>query len=66
MSSPHFYQADEKFADDIIGLRPTKKEHETAIDINPVRTCIMILASFGKPGYEKLSPFYDIFWHPCI
>ncbi|TSK72059.1 Lysosome membrane protein 2 [Bagarius yarrelli] len=35
MSSPHFYQADQKFVDDIYGMRPQKEEHETAIDINP-------------------------------
>uniref|UniRef100_A0A673YAM6 Scavenger receptor class B, member 2c n=1 Tax=Salmo trutta TaxID=8032 RepID=A0A673YAM6_SALTR len=36
MSSPHFYQADEKFVEDIFGMKPNKKQHETIIDINPV------------------------------
>uniref|UniRef100_A0A4W5RJX8 Scavenger receptor class B, member 1 n=1 Tax=Hucho hucho TaxID=62062 RepID=A0A4W5RJX8_9TELE len=36
MSSPHFYQADEKFVKDIFGMKPDKKQHETIIDINPV------------------------------
>ncbi|KAL2099686.1 hypothetical protein ACEWY4_004080 [Coilia grayii] len=36
MSSPHFYQADEKFVDDVIGMKPRKEYHETAIDINPL------------------------------
>ncbi|KAI4887791.1 hypothetical protein NFI96_005766 [Prochilodus magdalenae] len=36
MSSPHFYQADEKFVQDVYGMQPRKEEHQTAIDINPV------------------------------
>lgn len=36
MSSPHFYQADEKLVQDVFGMRPTKEEHQTTIDINPV------------------------------
>lgn len=36
MSSPHFYQADEKFVQDVFGMKPKKEQHETTIDINPV------------------------------
>ncbi|XP_066501918.1 lysosome membrane protein 2c isoform X2 [Hoplias malabaricus] len=36
MSSPHFYQADEKYVDDVFGMKPNKMEHQTAIDINPL------------------------------
>ncbi|XP_026195987.1 lysosome membrane protein 2c [Anabas testudineus] len=36
MSSPHFYQADEKFVRDVLGMKPNKKQHETTIDINPL------------------------------
>lgn len=36
MSSPHFYQADENFVDDVFGMKPQKEQHETTIDINPV------------------------------
>ncbi|XP_017266073.1 lysosome membrane protein 2c [Kryptolebias marmoratus] len=36
MSSPHFYQADEKFAQDVFGMEPKKEHHQTAIDINPL------------------------------
>lgn len=36
MSSPHFYQADEKFVQDVFGMRPHKELHQTTIDINPV------------------------------
>lgn len=34
LSSPHFYQADKKFVDDIDGMRPNKEDHETFLDIN--------------------------------
>ncbi|KAK2872218.1 hypothetical protein Q8A67_022115 [Cirrhinus molitorella] len=36
MSSPHFYQADEKFVQDVFGMNPNKEEHETVIDVNPL------------------------------
>ncbi|XP_039606709.1 lysosome membrane protein 2-like [Polypterus senegalus] len=36
MSSPHFYQADEKFVNDIVGMNPNKEDHETSMDINPL------------------------------
>ncbi|XP_008288226.1 lysosome membrane protein 2c [Stegastes partitus] len=36
MSSPHFYQADEKFVKDVFGMRPKKEQHQTVIDINPL------------------------------
>nr|XP_043868769.1 lysosome membrane protein 2c [Solea senegalensis] len=41
MSSPHFYQADEKLVKDIIGMKPKKEHHETAIDINPLTGIIL-------------------------
>ncbi|XP_060681829.1 lysosome membrane protein 2-like [Hemiscyllium ocellatum] len=36
LSSPHFYQADQKFIDDIEGMHPNKANHETFLDINPL------------------------------
>lgn len=36
MSSPHFYQADEKFVQDVFGMNPNKEQHQTTIDVNPV------------------------------
>lgn len=36
MSSPHFYQADEKYVQDVFGMNPEKEQHQTTIDINPV------------------------------
>ncbi|KAL0163470.1 hypothetical protein M9458_042866, partial [Cirrhinus mrigala] len=35
MSSPHFYQADDRFAQAVFGMNPNKEEHETVIDVNP-------------------------------
>ncbi|KAF4077037.1 hypothetical protein AMELA_G00203520 [Ameiurus melas] len=59
MSSPHFYQADEKFADDIFGMRPTKEEHETAIDINPLTGLVVQAAKRLQVNVyiEKLPAF---------
>lgn len=59
MSSPHFYQADKKFADDILGMRPTKEEHQTAIDINPVCTCFTLLSL--KTGKLHEGQFINFF-----
>lgn len=36
MSSPHFYQADQKYIDDVAGMNPNKEDHQTIMDINPV------------------------------
>ena len=46
MSSPHFYQADEKFVEDIFGMNPNKELHQTTIDIQPVGITISILNMF--------------------
>ncbi|XP_070706967.1 lysosome membrane protein 2c isoform X2 [Pempheris klunzingeri] len=35
MSSPHFYQADQKFVQDVFGMRPNKEQHQTTLDVNP-------------------------------
>lgn len=36
MSSPHFYQAEQKFVDAVFGMKPNKEQHQTTIDVNPV------------------------------
>lgn len=36
LSAPHFYQADQKFVEDVEGMHPKKEYHETFLDINPV------------------------------
>ncbi|TDH01972.1 hypothetical protein EPR50_G00168370 [Perca flavescens] len=41
MSPPHFYQADEKYVQDVFGMRPKKEEHQTTIVINPLTGIIL-------------------------
>lgn len=48
MSSPHFYQAEQKFVEAVFGMRPDKQQHQTAIDINPV----------GNPQLFPTSPAF--------
>ncbi|MCI4386874.1 hypothetical protein PGIGA_G00067780 [Pangasianodon gigas] len=59
MSYPHFYQADEKFVDDIFGMRPMKEEHETAIDVNPLTGLVVQAAKRLQVNVfiEKLPAF---------
>ncbi|KAM9450699.1 lysosome membrane protein 2c [Clarias gariepinus] len=59
MSSPHFYQADQKFVDDIFGMRPRKEEHETAIDIHPLTGLVVQAAKRLQVNVfiEKISAF---------
>ncbi|GAA6097091.1 lysosome membrane protein 2c [Tachysurus ichikawai] len=59
MSSPHFYQADKKFSDDVFGMRPTKEEHQTAIDINPLTGLVVQAAKRLQVNVfiEKLPAF---------
>lgn len=42
MSSPHFYQAEEKFVEAVFGMKPDKQQHQTAVDVNPVGTQISL------------------------
>lgn len=61
MSSPHFYQAEEKFKEAVFGMRPDKQQHQTAIDIHPVgdpetprpRPLVFLLCSWWE---DLLSP----------
>uniref|UniRef100_W5KRP1 Lysosome membrane protein 2-like n=1 Tax=Astyanax mexicanus TaxID=7994 RepID=W5KRP1_ASTMX len=59
MSSPHFYQADDMFAQDVIGMHPNKEEHQTAIDINPLTGMVVQAAKRLQVNVfvEKLSAF---------
>lgn len=36
LSSPHFYQAEERFVEAVFGMKPNKEQHQTTIDVNPV------------------------------
>ena len=44
-SLPHFYEADPVLLEGIDGLNPVKEQHETAIDVEPVRH-IFVLKEF--------------------
>ena len=55
MSTPHFYQADEKYVQDVFGMRPKKEQHQTAIDINPVIISTLIILSRQAIRYLKYS-----------
>uniref|UniRef100_A0A1A8HEK3 Scavenger receptor class B, member 2 n=1 Tax=Nothobranchius korthausae TaxID=1143690 RepID=A0A1A8HEK3_9TELE len=41
MSSPHFYQADQKCIRDVFGMRPNKEQHQTTIDIHPLTGIVL-------------------------
>lgn len=58
MSSPHFYQADEKFVRDVLGMKPNKKQHETTIDINPVGSTTLIYKYSNCLHLMDLSSLY--------
>uniref|UniRef100_UPI0037E9968B lysosome membrane protein 2c n=1 Tax=Semicossyphus pulcher TaxID=241346 RepID=UPI0037E9968B len=59
MSSPHFYQGDEKFVNDVFGMMPNKDLHQTSIDINPLTGIIMQAAKRLQINVyvEKLPTF---------
>ncbi|XP_012685484.1 lysosome membrane protein 2c [Clupea harengus] len=59
MSSPHFYQADEKFVEDVIGMKPKKEYHETAIDLNPLTGIVLRAAKRMQVNVmvEKIDGF---------
>lgn len=59
MSSPHFYQADDKYVQDVFGMNPRKEEHETAIDINPLTGIVLQAAKRLQVNVflEQMSAF---------
>lgn len=59
MSSPHFYQADDKYVEDIFGMKPNKELHQTAIDINPLTGIVLQAAKRLQINVfvEKLNVF---------
>lgn len=44
LSTPHFYQGDKKELEKLVGLNPSKAEHETTLDIEP-RTGVAMYAA---------------------
>ncbi|XP_037548250.1 lysosome membrane protein 2c [Nematolebias whitei] len=60
MSSPHFYQADEKFAQDVFGMKPKKEQHQTAIDINPLTGIVLQAAKRLQINvYVEKIPYFS-------
>ncbi|MBN3295512.1 SCRB2 protein, partial [Amia calva] len=59
MSSPHFYQADKKYIDDIHGMHPNAEEHETVLDINPLTGILLRAANRIQTNVlvEKIDTF---------
>ncbi|XP_073333802.1 lysosome membrane protein 2c [Pagrus major] len=59
MSSPHFYQADEKYVQGVFGMSPKKEQHQTTIDINPLTGIILQAAKRLQVNVyiEKLPSF---------
>ncbi|XP_070706966.1 lysosome membrane protein 2c isoform X1 [Pempheris klunzingeri] len=59
MSSPHFYQADQKFVQDVFGMRPNKEQHQTTLDVNPLTGILLQAAKRLQVNVyvEKLPTF---------
>lgn len=59
MSSPHFYQADEKYVQDVSGMKPIKEWHQTSIDLNPLTGIVLQAAKRIQINVfvQKLSVF---------
>ncbi|XP_067846352.1 lysosome membrane protein 2-like [Heptranchias perlo] len=61
LSSPHFYQADQKYIDDIEGMHPDKANHETFLDINPLTGLLVRAAKRVQINVyiEKIDGFHQ-------
>ncbi|XP_061657830.1 lysosome membrane protein 2c [Syngnathoides biaculeatus] len=59
MSSPHFYQGDEKFVRAVFGMRPRKEYHQTFIDLNPLTGIVLRAAKRLQVNVyvEKMDTF---------
>uniref|UniRef100_A0A3Q2YM01 Scavenger receptor class B member 2 n=1 Tax=Hippocampus comes TaxID=109280 RepID=A0A3Q2YM01_HIPCM len=59
MSSPHFYQGDEKFVRAVFGMRPHKEYHQTFIDLNPLTGVVLRAAKRLQVNVyvEKMDTF---------
>uniref|UniRef100_A0A668AS77 Scavenger receptor class B member 2 n=1 Tax=Myripristis murdjan TaxID=586833 RepID=A0A668AS77_9TELE len=75
MSSPHFYQADEKFVVDVFGMKPNKEHHQTTIDINPVgillilkirKTMRIIIFLFSQTGNVRTVVFPVVYLNESV
>jgi len=55
VSFPHFYQADERYINAIEGMNPNEEEHETYLDINPVRSVDALRFSLLQQQHRSVS-----------
>lgn len=62
MSSPHFYQADKKFVQDVLGMKPNKEQHKTTIDINPVGISTLTISTVST-SWTFFFLFYTNFFN---
>ncbi|XP_076039562.1 lysosome membrane protein 2-like [Oratosquilla oratoria] len=65
MSTPHFYQGDDDERDKLIGLHPSKAEHETILDVEPtsgvtMRAAKKIQINLQLRPYGKLPSFKNV------
>lgn len=65
MSTPHFYQGNPKDAQEVIGLNPQEKEHETYLDIEPTtgvtfRAAKRIQVNMVLRRYGNLPSFRNV------
>uniref|UniRef100_A0A673HE34 Lysosome membrane protein 2-like n=1 Tax=Sinocyclocheilus rhinocerous TaxID=307959 RepID=A0A673HE34_9TELE len=65
MSSPHFYQADDRFVQDVFGMNPNKEEHETVIDVNPL-TGMLLRGAKRVQVNVYLRKYESVFLHFCL
>ncbi|CAF3173289.1 unnamed protein product [Rotaria socialis] len=59
ISSPHFFQADEKFRQDVHGMQPNKNKHAFIMSFDPVTSVpfdvnVRLQLSFYMPNIKKL------------
>nr|XP_061800635.1 lysosome membrane protein 2-like [Nerophis lumbriciformis] len=59
MSSPHFYQGDEKFVQAVFGMKPRKEYHQTFVDLNPLTGIVLQAAKRLQVNVyiEKMDTF---------
>ncbi|XP_056146255.1 lysosome membrane protein 2c [Lampris incognitus] len=79
MSSPHFYQADEKYVLDVFGMKPKKEQHQTTIDIHPltgivlqaakrlqINVYVQKLPSFSQTGNVRTLVFPVVYLNESV
>ncbi|KAJ3604826.1 hypothetical protein NHX12_026878 [Muraenolepis orangiensis] len=59
MSSPHFYEAEERYARAVFGMRPNRDQHQTTIDLEPFTGIVLQAAKRLQINVlvERISTF---------